>query len=190
MRTLIVFLLSFSAFANDCQYAFSKYGSGDIHTTISDACIQQVIEEASESNKASVEGLNYIAGDNVVLILDSDMKLLKMIAGEYTSLSQIMGISVNADNKEIALLEDITFEVKIFSTQYVGNMAPLRVIQTNELIGTSEIAYVGNKICAYNPIQKTTYQYSKDANVKRREEFRNLSLVGQVDGTSSISCDN
>ena len=188
MRILVILIFSLSAIANDCHYSFSKYGSGDVHNQISDSCIQNIISNASDAKKVQSDGKNFVAGSNALLILDDNMQVLKMIAGEYSSLENIIAIAVSLDHNEIALLEDISFEVKVFSTQYAGNMAPLRVIRTNELIGSSSIAYVGDKICAYNPIQKTTYQYSKDANANRREQFRNLNLVGKIDGTDSISC--
>ncbi len=181
--------LSSTLYANiDCQNQFFKYGSGDTANEISTECIESYEVSASDDLKVNTTSGKITAFANAILLKDSANKVIKMIAGEYTTLNNIQSLSYNSNNDELAILEKDTGEIKVFSLKFAGNTAPLRILRRNELIGATSFKLTNEKLCAYDENQKTVYTFSSQANVNRRPAYQNADILSVLENQNELTC--
>jgi hypothetical protein len=81
-----------------------------------------------------------------------------------------VAISIDEDNQEVAILDNITGEVKFYSSYITGNIAPLRVIKSTHFVGAHDLAInsATNEVSVINGDNGQMWTYSRLADSNRR----------------------
>lgn len=198
MRGILLMLLSFVLLAkvqasewDHCLLQASNYGNGSGVSLFDKNCYEQTKQRAEKRTTYLGEDYSVYAADNIITVeRKNDSKVNTLLTGETTRLSQIKSITVNEDNNELYVLigDGIIYS---YSLDLLGNVAPMRVIKTEEVFGAVEILYYDNKIFVLNPEAQNVIAFSKMANSEAQRKYQKLDLKLRKDslGSGLVSID-
>jgi hypothetical protein len=176
-----------------CEIEGEKFGNGKGKDLISQSCLKLFKGSAKpQAIKSSPGGkINVFGHKNIIFIKEG--KQVRVIAGEYTELEDIVAVAIDEANQEIAVLSG-KGDVSFFSSHITGNVAPLRVLKHKDLGGSVDIALntKRNELLVLNPSDQRIYFFSRLANKNAPENKRKSEILKVIDGLTgheSISVD-
>ncbi len=177
--TTFSLLICFSSGAESwdhCSLQVSHFGSGNGKSVFDDSCRELV--KKSSPNEAQYIGKNFsvYAYENVVVVEKKNgSKLNTLLAGEMTRLRNISSITVDEDKAELyVLLSDGI--VHFYSLNMLGNVAPMRVLKTDEVYGAKDILVHGGLLYILNPKSSKVIAYSSKANSEAPKSLTDMSI--------------
>lgn len=179
---ILVFLFPVRVFAS-CEKAAAGFGDGEGNDTIPAECFKTAEKLALPAAKKSYpeHKVNIIGLKNIVFVNNN------VIAGEYTKLEDVIAVSFDEKNNEIAVLER-SGDVLIFSARITGNVAPLRVIRHADLDGAVDLRFLPKteEVAILMPEKKEVLTFSREANFYGREGKKKLNIRRQIQNSSKL----
>ena len=198
--TTLLFAFCFSTFADEkmlslCEDQAHSFGDGRGKSKIQATCINAYKTAAGQTAiKKSSDGLMTVFGHRNIIFIERPDKAsgirTDVLAGQSTTLEAATALSIDEKNNEIAVLEK-SGDILFFSSQITGNVAPYRVIKSQDLYGSTELAVdsINDQIIVVNNSKNSILFYSRLANVYAREEKKNLKLLKAIKDTSGSLSD-
>lgn len=170
---------AYSATSEECSNQLITLGSGVEKSEIDGSCYDLFKDQAKENSKyTSIENkIEVIGHKNSLYIKNLESNQLLVTAGIYSTLEDVIAVDYNKEKSEVLILEKNTSEVKVFSSFIAGNVAPYRVIRTEELIGAVDILSIGDEIYVLNEKDSSILVYNRLANYFGREGYQKLDLI-------------
>jgi hypothetical protein len=174
---------------DECSNQLQTYGSGVTKAEIASDCYDvfksNISENALDKNEDSkIEALGKL---NAFYIKNIETKTEGLLSGNKSTLIDIIAITYSAQNNEVYVLENDTSEIKIFSSLLTGNIAPLRVIRTEQLMGATDLAVHKDNVYVLNSTDHSILVYSRFANYFGREGYQKLNLINTFEGLPESS---
>lgn len=159
-----------------CLLQASNYGNGSGVSLFDKGCFTQTKEKASQRTTYVGEKYSVYGSDGIIIVERANgSQINTLLTGETTRLNQIRSITVNEDKDELYVLVGDGI-IYYYSLNLLGNVAPMRVIKTEEIYGASEIAFIKDKIFVLNPEGQSVLAYSKMANSEAQRKYQKLDL--------------
>ena len=188
MRYLLLMLFSFGLHAqtlDDCQFAFTKLGDGSGMDQVSTACKDYVANNANANAKASIKtedrDREYFAYKNAILSHYKTTDKRYLTSGSNTLLENAIALHYDHINKEIYIIDQKSSRVLVFLSEIPGNVAPVRVLEKEELVGASDLTVMADTLYVLNSITNKVLVYNRLASVKARDDKQYLEIVQSVD---------
>lgn len=180
---ILLFIPLFVAAADVCEGQGQQYGNGEGKDIISASCLMQIKESAdSNSRKQFTNGL-LVFGHMDIIFIEQEGHAGRplIIAGGSTRLKNILSITLDEVNDEMAVLDE-SGEVLFFSPHKAGNISPLRVLKTNKLSGATDVKVLPQKdqVAVLKASERKILFYSRLANIKAHTNKRKLDLIKTV----------
>jgi hypothetical protein len=195
-KPLIVLLhltISINLFAStteeECSNQLQTYGSGVTKEQIATDCYSVFKKSISQNAIHTSDDLNIevLGKRNAFYIKNTELNTEELLSGVQSTLVDIRAISYSKLNKEVYVLENNSAEVKIFSSLVTGNIAPLRVIRTEQLMGAVDLTVHKDNVYVLNGTDHSVLVYSRLANYYGREGFQRLNLLNTYEGLPESS---
>jgi hypothetical protein len=170
-----------------CEKEARTFGDGSGPARIEPECRQLWMKAvALSANRLSADGkLTAIAHRNLIFLIPTDPRLhpVRVLAGEYTQLDDVVAVAFNRPAEELAVLE-ASGDVAIYSTRITGNVAPLRVLRAPETEGATDVAVdvARKEVVVYNPRRRGIYQFPLSANIHGREPLKAIKPTKRAEG--------
>ena len=179
---LILSLITSSSFAlttQECETQFIELGRGLTKAQIDPGCYNLAQENAQKISSWKLDGSSFeiFTVKNAIINKNINTEKIMLLSGEKSTLTDIIALDYNNARNEIFVLENNTGEIKSFSNYLYGNIAPARVLRTEQLIGTIDIAVNDKYIFAYNKRENNILVYQIEANYRVRSELQRIDLV-------------
>ncbi len=122
-------------------------------------------------------------------------KELRILAGDSTQLNDIKSVSLDANGKEVAVVDSIVdkisgrtiSEIKIFATRRNGSVAPARIIRADFLDTASDIQFHPTKqeifVLTKNP--GAIYSVSTSADSRSADPQKQVVALREIKGTNT-----
>lgn len=188
MKALILIIFSFNLYAEtleDCKYAYAKLGDGSGLDEISSNCKNLLLNKSNSNAKVSYadeeiekEFSGYM---NAILTYDKKKEERYVSAGSNTQLEEVIALFYDHAHKELYAIDAKSSKVLVFLSEIPGNVAPIRVLEKDELIGASDLVVINDSLYVLNTVTNKLLVYSRLASVKAREDKQFLDLVQSVD---------
>jgi hypothetical protein len=183
ISTIIIFLFSLSSFAQvsveECTNQLHVLGRGLSKKQIDSNCFMKIKKTVNSKAivKTSNNSIEIYGAINSIFIENTKNNTFKVIAGSKSTLNSITAVEYDEMDKSIYILEKNSGIIKVFSDSIEGNIAPLRVIEINQLVGAVDLAVNGEHLFILNSKENSVIVINKSANSKVRERFRNIGIV-------------
>lgn len=186
MKSLIMILFSYSLYAanlDDCRVAYSRLGDGSGLDKISDGCKDLV--EANSVNigdeyKEDDVDLVFAGLGNALIYIDKVKGTRYMTSGSSTMLEDVSSIKYDHSHKEVYVLDAKTNQVMVYPSQIPGNIAPIRLVKKDEIIGASDIAVFADSLYILNSVTNKVIVMNRLASVKARKTLQYLNIIQEV----------
>jgi len=179
MKFVLIFsLLSFSVLAQsvtDCLNAFNKLGDGSGNDLVPSYCIEEIQQLNDTHLKATYSDENkdlvFSAYKNAIIMEDRKLNKVFVTSGESTLLKDISKIYYDHKNDELFVFDKNLESVLVFNTLIPGNVAPYRVIHTDETIHIIDMIVKDSKLYLLTA-NKELVSFDREINSKAREGYR------------------
>ena len=179
-------LLSIFAYGQDarvgmCEKEAESFGNGLGKDHIPFECIDVIKQAATASAlKISSDGKIVAFGHKNIIFIKKNEKV-RVIAGSYTELEDILSIAIDEANQEVAVL-DQNGDVRFYSSYITGNVAPLRVIKHKDLEGAVDLVIntKNNEVIVLNKAQRSLLFFSRLANYHAPEKMKRMSVLRKI----------
>ena len=192
-------LVSFSAAYSSedrlsfCEKEGENFGNGQGRDVIPYECVELFKKTAPlEAVKTSSNGkISAYGFRNVVFIKQNER--MRIIAGSYTELEEIVAIAIDETNQELAVLNK-KGDVLFYSSRITGNVAPLRVLKHKDLHGASDLVIDSkkNEVLILNKNNRSLFFFSRLANdngPEKKKKLNVLRIIRNLAGHESVSID-
>lgn len=188
MKAIILLLLSFNLYAQnlaDCKFAFSKLGDGSGFDQVSAQCKELISSNSASNAKDSYSDetidREYTGFQNALLTYDKKADARYLTAGSNTLLEDVGAVFYDHAHKELYVIDTKSSRLLVFLSEVPGNVAPIRILEKDELVGANDVAVIGDSLYILNNTTNKLLVYSRLASVKAREDKQFLDLVQSVD---------
>lgn len=170
-----------------CEKEARAFGDGSGPARIAPECRQMWTKLAgANAHRLSVDGkLTAVAHRNLIFLIPTDPRAhpVRVLAGEYTLLDDIVAVAFNRTAEEIVVLE-ASGDVASYSTRIAGNVAPLRVLRAPETEGAADVAVdvTRKEVVVHNPRRRGIYQFALSANIHGREPKKVIRPSKRMEG--------
>jgi hypothetical protein len=185
-------LLSTMAYSQDgnmsmCEKEAERFGNGLGRDHIPFECVDVMKQAASAAAvKSSSDGKILAYGHRNIVFIKQNEKI-RVIAGSYTELEDILSIAIDEVNQEVAVL-DQKGDVRFYSSYITGNVAPLRVIKHKNLEGAVDLVIntKSNEVIVLNKAQRSLLFFSRLANYHAPEKIKRMNVVRKISNLKSF----
>lgn len=193
MRALILFsiIFSFNSYAvsvDECvntQEELGRHGvsekdiSVDCYGLFKSLANKQGISQDIENNKEA------IVYRNAVYLKDLNTGEFDIDAGSSTTLIDGVAVDYNNEHLEFYVIDADDSCVKSFSSSIMGNVAPYRILKTDELIGAIDLVSYKERLYVLNQMTNKVLVYNRMANIFQREEKKFLEILDVVENVGA-----
>lgn len=185
-------LLSSMVYSQDgrigvCEKEAERFGNGLGRDYIPFECVDLIKQAASAAAlKTSSDGKIVAFGDRNIIFIKENEKV-RVIAGSYTELEDILSVAIDEVHHEVAVL-DQNGDVRFYSSRITGNVAPLRVIKHKDLEGAVDLVIntKSNEVIVLNKTQRSLLFFSRLANYYAPEKMKRLSVLRKISNLQSF----
>jgi hypothetical protein len=161
-----------------CEKEGENFGNGQGRDVIPYECVGLFKKSAPlEAVKISPSGQIIAYGfRNIVFIKQNER--MRIIAGSYTELEEIVALAIDEKNQEVAVMNK-KGDVLFYSSRITGNVAPLRVLKHKDLHGASDLVINSkrNEVLILNKASRSLLFFSRMANHNAPEKLKKLNIL-------------
>ena len=183
MKMLVLFFIFFthSLFASnldECINQLYALGDGSGKDYIPDHCYEDFKKVTTSKNTflSKNDTFEVVAYKNAFFLKNLKTGQVQVTAGKYSKLENIQAIDLDITKNEIAVLQNNS-DIGIYSSYILGNVSPMRVIRSQNLVGSSDVKLFADKVYVLNKVENKILVFDRNANFYGREEEKRLEIL-------------
>jgi hypothetical protein len=187
--------LSLNTFASDlCLKQGKSLGSKKGLKRPSKVCVQEIKEFAMNNPELmSINHLNNISvfGYRNMVVVDKGVPKFSYIGGKMSGLNNVKSVAISNDGEDIVILnetQDGIQELRIYSTNLLGNVMPKGIIIDDNIKNISGVAFsgAGDEIFILNNLDKKIFTVNKTGDIRSQSPSKEIHSSKMMDLTDNV----